>query len=224
MTITTPPTGATYTYEQVLDAGYSCSVGAEATLKSCPAPVANGSPINTSTVGNRGQSFEVTATDNDNQTTSVTNIYTVTAAPTSLTASPQLDLTPPARTVGLDVASATLTSGGTALAGQTITFTDGSLHLCTAVTNSIGNASGSIPPADEVWVDATNVIFVVGAQKLVPTVEAARERIFEYSLKHEDARAYAAYSMNSYVGKNIEIHQEQPGRIHVVVVRQVVGF
>jgi hypothetical protein len=30
--------------------------------------------------------------------------------------------------------------------------------------------------------------------------------------------------MNSYVGKILEIDQETPGRIHVVVIRQVVGF
>jgi len=65
---------------------------------------------------------------------------------------------------------------------------------------------------------------VVGAQKLVPTVEAARERIYEYSLQLEDARAYAAYGQNSFVGKILEIHQEMPGRIHVVLVRQAVGF
>lgn len=68
------------------------------------------------------------------------------------------------------------------------------------------------------------MIFVVGAQKLVPTAQAARERIFEHSLKLEDARAYAAYGQNSFVGKIIEIHQELPGRIHVVLIRQPVGF
>jgi hypothetical protein len=71
---------------------------------------------------------------------------------------------------------------------------------------------------------ATNVILVVGAQKLVSTAEAARERIFEYSLPLEDARAYAAYGQNSFVGKILEIHQEFPDRIHVVLIRQVVGF
>jgi YkgG family uncharacterized protein len=71
---------------------------------------------------------------------------------------------------------------------------------------------------------AANVIFVVGAQKLVPNLEAARERIIEHSLKLEDARAYAAYGQNSRVGKILEIHQEDPGRIHVVLVRQAVGF
>ena len=68
------------------------------------------------------------------------------------------------------------------------------------------------------------MIFVIGAQKLVPTVEAARERIFEHSLKLEDARAQAAYGQHSYVGKILEIHQELPGRIHLVLIRQPVGF
>jgi hypothetical protein len=99
----------------------------------------------------------------------------------------------------------------------------GSVH---AVTNDgalfVASASGS-QLASYAW-GAANVIFVIGAQKLVPTAEAARERIFNHSLKLEDVRAYAAYGMNSYVGKILEIHQEQPGRIHVVLIRQVVGF
>ena len=71
---------------------------------------------------------------------------------------------------------------------------------------------------------ATNVIFVVGAQKLVATLEAARERIFQHSLKLEDARAMAVYGQNSSVGKILEIHQELPGRIHIVLIREAVGF
>jgi hypothetical protein len=55
-------------------------------------------------------------------------------------------------------------------------------------------------------------------------VEEARERIVEHSLPLEDARAYAAYGQNSQIGKVLEIHQENPGRIHVVLVRQSVGF
>jgi hypothetical protein len=30
--------------------------------------------------------------------------------------------------------------------------------------------------------------------------------------------------MNSHVGKILEIRQEDPGRIHVVIVREAVGF
>ena len=99
----------------------------------------------------------------------------------------------------------------------------GSVH---AITNDgtlvIASASGS-QLASYAW-GATNVIFVVGAQKLVPTLEAAHERILEHSLKLEDTRAYAAYGQNSFVGKILEIHQELPDRIHVVLIRKSVGF
>ena len=99
----------------------------------------------------------------------------------------------------------------------------GSVHAVTRDgTLVIASASGS-QLASYAW-GAANVIFVVGAQKLVPTLEAARERIYEHSLKLEDARAYAAYGQNSSVGKVLEIHQELPGRIHVVLIRQTVGF
>src|SRR5947199_121289 len=63
-----------------------------------------------------------------------------------------------------------------------------------------------------------------GPQKLVPNRGAARKRIFEHSLQLEDARALVAYGQNSRVAKVLEIHQEDPGRIHVVLIRQVVGF
>ena len=109
-----------------------------------------------------------------------------------------------------------------AIAGQP-DFALGSVH---AVTREgalvIASASGS-QLASYAW-GAANVIFVIGAQKLVPDAEAARERIYEHSLQLEDARAYAAYGQNSRVGKLLEIHQEDPGRIHVVLIRQVVGF
>jgi hypothetical protein len=50
------------------------------------------------------------------------------------------------------------------------------------------------------------------------------QRIYQHSLKLEDARAIAAYGQHSSVGKILEIHQELPGRIHIVLIRQVVGF
>ncbi len=99
----------------------------------------------------------------------------------------------------------------------------GSVHAVTREgTLVIASASGS-QLASYAW-GAANVIFVVGAQKLVPTLEAAHQRIYQHSLKLEDARAIAAYGQNSSVGKILEIHQELPGRIHVVLIRQPVGF
>ena len=109
-----------------------------------------------------------------------------------------------------------------AIAGQP-DFALGSVHAVTregAVV--IASASGS-QLAALAW-GAANVIFVIGAQKLVPTIEAARERIFKHSLQLEDAWAIAAYGQNSSVGKILEIHQELPGRIHIVLIRQSVGF
>jgi acyl-CoA hydrolase len=99
----------------------------------------------------------------------------------------------------------------------------GSVHAVTSDgTLVIASASGS-QFASYAW-GAANVIFVVGAQKLVSTLAAAHERIYQHSLVLEDARAIAAYGQHSSVGKVLEIHQELPGRIHIVLIRQVVGF
>jgi len=99
----------------------------------------------------------------------------------------------------------------------------GSVHAVTRDgTLVIASASGS-QLASYAW-GAANVIFVVGAQKLVPDLAAAHERIYQHSLPLEDARAQAAYGQHSQVGKILEIHQELPGRIHVVLIRQQVGF
>jgi acyl-CoA hydrolase len=83
----------------------------------------------------------------------------------------------------------------------------GSVHAVTRDgTLVIASASGS-QLASYAW-GAANVIFVVGAQKLVPTLEAAHERIYQHSLKLEDARAYAAYGQNSRVWQD---SRDSPG-------------
>ena len=67
----------------------------------------------------------------------------------------------------------------------------GSVHAATADrTLVVASASGS-QLASYAW-GAANVIFVVGAQKLVPTLEAAHQRIYRHSLPLEDACAQAA--------------------------------
>jgi acyl-CoA hydrolase len=99
----------------------------------------------------------------------------------------------------------------------------GSVHAITSDgTLVIASASGS-QLASYAW-GAASVIFVAGAHKLVPDLAAAHERIYAHSLPLEDPRAQAAYGQHSQVGKLLEIHQELPGRIHVVLIRQVVGF
>jgi L-lactate utilization protein LutB len=99
----------------------------------------------------------------------------------------------------------------------------GSVHAITSDgTLVIASASGS-QFAALAW-GAANVILVVGAQKLVRTLQDAHERIYQHSLILEDARAQAAYGQHSAVGKVLEIHQEMPGRIHIVLIRQPVGY
>jgi hypothetical protein len=55
------------------------------------------------------------------------------------------------------------------------------------------------------------------AQKLVHTLEAAHQRIYQHSLPLEDASAQAAYGQHSQVGKILEVDQEVPGHIHIVL-------
>jgi hypothetical protein len=122
----------------------------------------------------------------------------------------------------LSVDAATQRQRMKAIAGEA-DFALGSVH---AVTQDgalfIASATGS-QLAAYAW-GAMNVIFVVGAQKLVPDAGAARERILNHCLRLEDDRARAVYGQGSSIGKILEIHQESPGRIHIVLIRQRVGF
>jgi hypothetical protein len=109
-----------------------------------------------------------------------------------------------------------------ALMGQP-EFALGSVHAITrdgtlVIASALGSQLGSYA------FGAANVIFVVGAQKLVPDLAAAHERIHEHCLELENARTLEAYGKNSRVGKILEIHQEDPGRIHVVLIQRRVGF
>ena len=80
-----------------------------------------------------------------NQVTAYTLAPTTSAAVTTkLTAAAQLVLFPPPPGVGLGTLSATLTSGGSPLAGRTIVFSIAWLPLCAAVTNTSGVATCGI--------------------------------------------------------------------------------
>ena len=56
-------------------------------------------------------------------------------------------------------------------------------------------------------------------EKLVPTLPRTSGST-STALLLEDARAQAAYGQHSLVGKILEIHQELPGRIHIVLIRR----
>jgi hypothetical protein len=72
---------------------------------------------------------------------------------------------------------------------------------------------------------AAKVIWVVGAQKVVADLDTALRRLETYSLPLEDARVRAAYGVPSSVNKVLIVSREPvPGRIHLVLVREAVGF
>ncbi|MBI3037245.1 lactate utilization protein [Candidatus Woesearchaeota archaeon] len=100
----------------------------------------------------------------------------------------------------------------------------GSVH---AVTEDgkvlVASASGSQLPAYAY--SAGNVIWVVGAQKIVKNLDDGIRRIYDYTLPLEDARARKAYGMGSGVNKLLILSKEfAPGRITLVLVKEKLGF
>src|ERR1700740_2726697 len=67
----------------------------------------------------------------------------------------------------------------------------GSVHAITGDGTLVIAAASGRQLASYAW-GAANVILVVGAQKLVPNLELAHQRIYQHSLKLEDGRAMAA--------------------------------
>jgi len=85
------------------------------------------------------------------------------------------------------------------------------------------SASGSQLPAYAGG--AAQVIWIVGAQKIVPDLAAALRRIETYALPLEDERARAAYGRSSAINKILIVNAEpHPGRTTVLLLRQPIGF
>jgi hypothetical protein len=69
------------------------------------------------------------------------------------------------------------------------------------------------------------VIWVVGAQKVVPDLETGMRRLREYSHPKEDIRARAAYGSPSALAKILILNADWPaGRSTVVLIREPIGF
>jgi hypothetical protein len=83
-----PNDGDVYGQGQVINADYACGDEGGSRLVSCTAPVPNGAPIDTSTLGDH--EFKIVATDGAGNSTEVTAAYTVTdqSVPTIKVSSP----------------------------------------------------------------------------------------------------------------------------------------
>jgi L-lactate utilization protein LutC len=71
---------------------------------------------------------------------------------------------------------------------------------------------------------ADRVVWVVGAQKVVPDLDSAFHRIEQHSLPLESARLQAVRGMPSAIGKELVVRQERPGRIQVLLLEEALGF
>lgn len=100
----------------------------------------------------------------------------------------------------------------------------GSVHAI-AQTGEIvvASASGSQIPAYAF--SSPNVVWVVGAQKIVPTLDEAIRRVREYVLPLEDARMKKAGFPGSTIGKLLTLEYEMtPNRITAIFAKEKLGF
>jgi hypothetical protein len=87
----------------------------------------------------------------------------------------------------------------------------------------VASASGSQLPGYAGG--AAHAIWVVGAQKVVPDLSTALQRIEEHALPLESARSQAAYGRPSAVNRLLILNAEpQPGRGTVLLLREAIGF
>ena len=100
----------------------------------------------------------------------------------------------------------------------------GSIHALTQDGQAvIASASGSQLPA--YTYTAENVIWVVGAQKIVSNLEAALARIRDHVFPLEDARMKATGAPGSAIAKILIVEKEiMPRQIHLILVNEVLGF
>lgn len=104
---------------------------------------------------------------------------------------------------------------------------DWAIGSCHAVTEDgrliWASATGSQLPAYASG--APQVILVVGTQKIVKNLDDGLKRLYEYSLPLEDIRALKVYKMHSNINKILIINKEfQPNRIHVILVKENLGY
>jgi hypothetical protein len=195
VTLTTPADGAVYARGEAVMADYSCADEANGSgLASCEGDVADGAPIDTSSLGEH--TFEVTAADNAGNTSSSTATYTVVDD-----VAPSISIATPANgaTYGLGEQVAADYScddepGGSGVATCAGTVADGAA----VDTASVGEKAFSVEATDAAGNSAsTSVTYtVVDNQAPAITLTAPSDGAV-YPLGH---RVLAAYSCADQAG------------------------
>jgi L-lactate utilization protein LutC len=108
--------------------------------------------------------------------------------------------------------------------GATPEYMIGSVHAVTE-TGRVIIASLSGSQLAGYAAASAHVIWVVGTQKIVPTLEVGLRRLEEYTFPLEDARAFKAYGMHSSINKLLIVKKEaKPGRTVMILVKENLGF
>jgi len=103
-------------------------------------------------------------------------------------------------------------------------FVVGSVHAltqdgCVQIASATGSQLGPYVYG------AGHVIWVVGAQKIVSNYDQSMDRLQTYTFPLEDARALKAYGGHSSINKILRFNKEAtPGRIDIIIVKEVLGF
>lgn len=102
----------------------------------------------------------------------------------------------------------------------------GSIHgLATTGEFIVASNTGSQLPG--IVFNSSNVIFVAGAQKIVPTLADALNRLNEYIVPLEDKHMQELYGVNTSVSKILIFNRENPmmGRkVSIILVKEKLGF
>ncbi|MFA5873209.1 MAG: LUD domain-containing protein [Anaerolineales bacterium] len=108
--------------------------------------------------------------------------------------------------------------------GATPEYMIGSVHAVTE-TGRIIIASKTGSQLAGYAAAAAHVIWVVGTQKIVPTLEDGLKRLEEYTLLLENDRALKASGINSSINKLLIVNKEfKPGRTTMILVKENLGF
>ena len=71
---------------------------------------------------------------------------------------------------------------------------------------------------------AGQVIWVVGAQKIVTNLSEGFRRIEEYALPLEDERVFQTTAHHTSLNKVVVFYKERPGRITIILVKAALGY
>lgn len=103
----------------------------------------------------------------------------------------------------------------------------GSVHALSETGEMIiaSNTGSQLP---HIVYSSPNVVFVVGAQKIVPSVEAGQRRLREHVVPLEEEHMQQKYKVSTALNKEFIFHGENVAftgrRVQVVIVNEKLGF